>query len=65
MTEQVHNITDALPAKNSSARLKARKGATIGMFALGALLLVDDQVQKFRERRSVKVVVTENPTPED
>lgn len=57
MSEQTTNVTDATPTLDPSTRSKIKKGATIVFIAVGALLLVDDQVKKFKNRKTVKVVV--------
>lgn len=61
---QVHNITDALPTMEPKTRTNVKKLATIGTLALGGLLLLDDQVKRFRNRKNVTVTVTDTDAPE-
>jgi len=57
----VHDITDSLPTLETETRSNVKKWATIGAIATAALLVADDQVKRFRRRKNVKVVVTDNP----
>lgn len=58
----VYDITDAAPTMEPKTRTKVKKVAAIGVLAAGTLLLIDDQVKRFRNRKNVHVVVTDNET---
>ena len=53
------NVTDEIPTMEPQTRSKVKKGVAIGVFAAGALLLIDDQVKRFRNRKNVVVTVTD------
>lgn len=56
MAEQVHNITDAPSAKKQEARSKIKKVAIVGVFAAVGLLMINDQVSKFRKQERKETV---------
>lgn len=58
-TTVVYEVTEDVPTMENDTRKKIKKGVAIGVFAAGALLLIDDQVKKFRARKNVTVIVTD------
>lgn len=59
--KQTTDVTETLPEMDDKTRTNVKKVAAVGIFAAGAILLIDDQVKKFKNRKSVKVVVEEKP----
>lgn len=57
----VVDINDKLPEPENETRQKVRKGAYIGLFAFGALLLIDDAVKRFQTKKHVKIVAEDQP----
>lgn len=51
------DVTETLPTMDDKTRKNTKKFVGYGIAAAAALLLVDDQVKKFKNRKSVKVVV--------
>lgn len=61
MPKQTADITEALTPENPETRKKVRNVAAALILVVGAGLLIDDQVKKFKNRKSVKVVVEDKP----
>lgn len=62
MSEQnTTDLTEATPTLEPSTRKKIKKGTTIALGAVAVLLLVDDQVKRFKSRKSVKLTVVDKP----
>ena len=62
MSEQnTTDLTESVPTLEPDTRKKIQKGTTIALGAVAVLLLVDDQVKRFKRRKTVKVVVEEKP----
>ena len=61
MPKQTTDVTETLPELDPKTRQNVKKVAAIGIFAAGALLLIDDQVKKFKDRKTVKVTVEDKP----
>lgn len=57
--QKTTNVTDEVPTLDDKARTNVKKVAAIGVFAAGAILLIDDQVKKFKKRKTVKVTVVD------
>ena len=57
MSKKVHDVTDFLPEMEPKTRSNVKKGATLALGAFVALLLVDDQVKRFKRRKNVTVTV--------
>jgi hypothetical protein len=60
MDENTSDITAALTPEPET-REKMRKVAYIGIIALGAYLLIDDQIKKLSERKKVTLTVVDKP----
>lgn len=56
------NVTDEVPTLDDKTRTNVKKFAAVGIFAAGAILLIDDQVKKFKKRKTVEVTVVDNDT---
>lgn len=59
--QQTTDITETLPTMEPSTRSKVKKTTTIAIGVVGALLLIDDQVKRFKARKSVKLTVVDKP----
>lgn len=57
MSEQTTDLTEATPTLEPETREKIKKGATVALGAVAVLLLIDDQVKKFKRRKAVKLTV--------
>lgn len=62
MNEQTFDITEPIPTLEPETRTKVKKMVFIGIAAVGILLLIDDQVKKFKTKKSVEVTVTDLPS---
>lgn len=60
MNENDIDITDAVPTLEPSTRSTVKKVVFLGVLAAGALLLIDDQVKKFKDRKTVTVSVADS-----
>ena len=65
MSEQTTDLTEATPTLNPDTRKKIQKGTTIALGAVAVLLLVDDQVKRFKRRKTVKLTVVDKPDTEN
>lgn len=57
MSEQTTDLTEAAPSFDPDTREKIKKGATIALGAVAVLLVIDDQVKRFKRRKAVKLTV--------
>ncbi len=59
MSEQVHDITEVLPTMEPDTRSKVKLGLAAAGIAAAAVLVIDDQVKRLKNRKNVTVTVTD------
>lgn len=60
--QKTTDVTNEVPTLDENGRKNVKKVAFIGLGAAAAILFVDDQVKKFKNRKAVKVTVVDKTT---
>lgn len=55
------DVTENLPTIPDPIRSKMKKGVAIAVLAAGVILLIDDQIKKVKDRKTITVAVTDTP----
>jgi hypothetical protein len=55
------DVTDALPTMDEKTRSRVKTISALLLGAAVAGLIIDDQVKKFKDRKSVKLTVVDKP----
>lgn len=56
------DLTEAVPTLEPKTRKSMQKFAAIGLAATAGILLIDDQIKKFKNRKTVTVTVEDAPS---